>query len=359
MKIRLFHFEQLSAEHLQAWSNLQIASAECDSPYFRPEFHALAAEVGRPVMVGVLEQEDRPVGFFPFEKGSFGTAQPVGLRLSDFQGVLVEPGIAWSGKELLRGCDLRRFQYDHLLVCQAEALGGVVGTVPSPIVNLSAGFAAYREVLKKRGEKEFDRTLKKQEKMGRELAPAQFCLHEPSQAALAACLQWKGAQYERTAALNVFRHPWVTEFLTRIAQFESPHFHGLVSTLRAGNELIAVHVGMRTDRVAHHWFPAHAAEHASVKYSPGLQLVTGMIEDLAAIGIERIDFGAGDFRYKRDFGTGEVHVAQGIAGGSAWESSWQKGWQEARSTLRKTAEFAGFTAPVDWYRQIRNWSLMQ
>ena len=359
MKIRLFTFQQLAAEHLQAWSEVQLAGAECDSPYFRPEFHALAAEVGRPVMVGVMQQGDRPVGFFPFEKGTFGTAQSVGLKLSDFHGAIVSPGVEWSGEQLLRGCGLRKFCFDHLLASQAERIGGAVSCAPSPIVDLVGGFAAYRESLRQRGEKELERTLKKREKMGRELAPARFCLHEPSDAAFEACLRWKTAQYERTGALNVFRHGWVVELLRRIAQSESRHFHGAVSTLHVGDELVAVHVGMRTLRVVHHWFPAHDADHACVKFSPGLQLLAGMIEDLAAIGIERIDFGAGDYRYKRDFGTGAVQVAEGIAGGGSMESSLSKGLQEARTALRKTAEAAGFTTPVGWYRQMRNWMLMR
>jgi len=359
MKIRVFPFRRLSPEHVSAWSEIQMASAECDSPYFRPEFHQLAADVGRPVMVGVMEQGDRPVGFFPFERGSFGAALPVGLRLSDFHGAIVAHGVEWSGRELLRGCGLRRFVFDHLPTTQSPLITGPALVEPSPLIDLTPGFAAYRQQIKQRGEKELERTIKKREKMERELGPATFRFHEPVDAAINACVQWKTAQYERTGVLNVFRSPWVVDLLRRIARSDWPHFSGSVSTLYVGEELVAVHVGMRTASVLHHWFPTHNVEHSCVKHSPGLQLLVAMIEASAESGIHRIDFGKGEYRYKRDFGTGASEVAEGICGGGAMELALARSMKGARSWLRNTAERAGIVTPVRWYRQMRDWLVMR
>lgn len=359
MKIRVYSMNKLAREHWQAWSDLQIASADCDSPYFRPEFHALAAEAGRPVNVGVMELHGQPVGFFPFETGTFGTALPVGLKLSDFHGVVTAPGLKWSGPQLLRGCGLRRFCFDHLLPSQTPLLGENFTLEPSPIADLSGGFAAYLEALRARGEKEFQRILKKREKLEREFGLVRFCLHEPTAAAIDACLAWKRAQYERTDALNVFKAPWAVKLLRRIAASDEPHFKGAVSTLYVGDELVAVHVGMRTASVLHHWFPAHNAGHACINYSPGLQLLAAMIEDYAASGIRRIDFGKGDYRYKRDFGTGAVDVAEGTCGNVAFATAIFRSLDDTRSWLRSGAESAGLTAPVRWYRQMRDWLAMR
>jgi CelD/BcsL family acetyltransferase involved in cellulose biosynthesis len=359
MKTRVYPIERLPSDLLQAWSALQIASADCDSPYFRPEFHQLAAEVGRPVKVGVMEEAGRPVGFFPFETGAFGTALPVGLRLSDFHGALITPGVEWSAAGLLRGCGVRRFHFDHLPTNQTAWLGTHYVTARSPIVDLSGGFEGYLESLRVRGEKEFQRTLKKRDKLERELGEVRFCLHEPTTEAIDACLAWKAAQYERTGALNVFKSPWAVELIRRIAASDQPHFKGSVSTLRVRDELVAVHVGMRTDSVLHHWFPAHNADHACNKHSPGLQLLAAMIEDFAGSGICRIDFGKGDFSYKRSFGTGATEVAEGVCGDTALGTTIHRSLRQTRSWLRKTAESAGLTTPVRWYRQMRDWLVMQ
>jgi len=359
MKISVHPIQKLPAEYQRAWSALQIASADGDSPYFRPEFHQLAAEVGRGVKVGVMEESGRPVGFFPFETGAFGTALPVGLRLSDFHGALIAPGVEWSGAQLLRGCGVRRFRFDHLPMNQTGLLGADYVAAPSPIIDLSGGFDAYLESLRARGEKEFQRTLKKRDKLEREQGEVRFTLHEPTTEAIDTCLHWKAAQYERTGAVNVFKSPWVVELLRRIAVSDGPHFKGSVSTLRVAGELVAVHIGMRTDSVLHHWFPAHNADHACNKHSPGLQLLAAMIEDFAASGIRRIDFGKGDFSYKRSFGTGATEVAEGVCGDTARGTTIHRALRETRSWLRKSAESVGLTTPVRWYRQMRDWLVMR
>jgi CelD/BcsL family acetyltransferase involved in cellulose biosynthesis len=267
--------------------------------------------------------------------------------------------VKWSGEELLRGCGMRRFCFDHLPTSQPQFIQGPVVIEPSPIIDLVGGFTAYLELLQRRGEKEYQRTIKKRDKMERELGPVRFCIHEPSDAAIDACLAWKVNQYERTGALNVFNAEWVVRLLRKIATSEHPHFRGAVSTLYLRDELVAVHVGMRTASVLHHWFPAHNADHPCVKYSPGLQLLAAMIEDYAEIGIRRIDFGKGDYPYKRDFGTGCSEVAQGDCGLSSLESTLVRSVQETRTWLRKTAETTGFTTPVRWYRQMRDWLVMR
>jgi hypothetical protein len=124
MKYRVYPWKRLSREHLAAWCELQRAETAFDSPYFRPEYHQLASEVGRPVMVGVLEDGDAPVGFFPYEQGAFGTALHVGLRLSDFHGVIAPAHIDWSARMLLAACGLKRFLFDHLPVAQTQFLSG-------------------------------------------------------------------------------------------------------------------------------------------------------------------------------------------------------------------------------------------
>jgi CelD/BcsL family acetyltransferase involved in cellulose biosynthesis len=359
MKIRVFPFDRLSHEHLDAWSAIQLANCECESPYFRPEFHQLAAAAGRPVMVAVMEAGDRPVGFFPFEKGNFGTALPVAAKLSDFHGAIVAPGTAFSASELLRACGLRRFKFDHLLETQRAFITAPVETANSLAIDLTSGFDVYRNELKRRGQKELERTIKKRNKLEKELGPVRFCIHEPSPEATTACLNWKSAQYERTGALNVFRTPWVVDLLGRIASSAGPYFFGAVSTLYVGDELVAVHVGMRTASVLHHWFPAHDAAHPGVKHSPGLQLLAAMIEDFAAIGIRRIDFGTGEYGYKQDFANANSRVVAGTCGPASLGSAVSRSLQGTKTRLRNAAQQAGLETPLVWYRQMRDWLAMR
>ena len=359
MKVQVYPVNKLSREHLSAWSEIQLASSECDSPYFRPEFHQLAGKVGRPVLVGVMKEGDRPVGFFPFERGAFGTARPVARRLSDFHGAIVAPGVEWCAKTLLQGCGLRRFCFDHLVATQKQFITGPVTTAPSPVADLSDGFPAYWERLRQRGERELDRVFKKRKKMERQFGPIHFCLHQPSHATLAMCIKWKSSQYQRTGALNCFRRPWAVELLRLISSTDSPHFSGVVSTLSVQDELVAVHVGMRSASVFHHWFPAHNSEHLCAKHSPGLQLLTHMLEGCASTGIGRIDFGKGDYSYKRDFGTGELRVAEGECGNASLRSTLNQSLSGAKGWCKTVAERVGLITPIRWYRGTREWLAMR
>jgi CelD/BcsL family acetyltransferase involved in cellulose biosynthesis len=343
MKIRVYAFHRLSAEHLAAWSEFQLASAEYDSPFFRPEYHALAAEVGRPVMVGVMEEGDRPVGFLPFELAPRGTGRPVGLRLSDFQGAIVTPGIAWSGHRVVNGCGLRTLHFDALLTTQAPLITGPVSVKRSPFADLSGGYEAYRAGLRGRREPELERTLRKLQKLHHEVGPARLCVEDADPAVIDCCLRWKVAQYERTDVRNAFREAWSAELVARIARTRTPYFAGTLSALYVADELVAVHLGMRTSTVLHYWFPAYDPTHRAVRYRPGLILLVGMMEYFAGAGIRRLDFGKGEQRYKREFGTGEQWVAEGACGNS-----------RLRSWLRTTAEEAGLTAAVRWYRDVRD-----
>lgn len=359
MKIRVLPIRRLAAEHVQAWSEIQLQQSEFESPYFRPEYHQLAGAVGRPVFVGILEQGGEPVGFFPFERGAFGTGHPVGRRLSDFHGAIVATGTPWSGDELLRACGLRRFCFQHLLAQQTPLLNQPTVAQPSPVADLAQGYAAYRAELKLRGQNELERTVKKGQKTQRDIGTVQFTFHDTSAAVWQACLQWKAAQYERTGAFDVFRYSWVSEFLQRIIACESPHFAGCVSALRVNEQIVAVHIGMRSSRVLHHWFPSHDPEHPCAKYSPGLQMLVGMLEGAAAAGLQRLDFGAGDYRYKRDFSTSSKEVVEGECGAGILPLAVGRTLQDTRQAIRRAAESGGLDAPVRWYRNMRDWLVMR
>ncbi len=83
----------------------------------------------------------------------------------------------------------------------------------------------------------------------------------------------------------------------------------MLSTLHAGDQLIAVHLGMRSDGVLHTWFPAY--NRAFAKYSPGMMLFVEMARAGSTLGIRRIDLGKGLERHKRSLMSGCFLVAEG------------------------------------------------
>jgi CelD/BcsL family acetyltransferase involved in cellulose biosynthesis len=122
--------------------------------------------------------------------------------------------------------------------------------------------------------------------------------------------EWKSEQYRRTGLTDAFGVPWPGELLRRLMDIETPGFAGACSVLRAGGEIVAVHAGMRSRGVLHWWFPTYNAVHAA--YSPGILLLLRIAAAASALGIQRIDLGKGDARYKRSLMTGAAALREGF-----------------------------------------------
>ena len=101
MKVSVVSMSELTDEHLNVWSDIQLANSSIDSPFFRPEFFDMVSMFRDDVFVAVLERCDG-LGFFPFQKGPRKIGRPVGTPLSDFQGLIVPPGTQWDVAAVLR-----------------------------------------------------------------------------------------------------------------------------------------------------------------------------------------------------------------------------------------------------------------
>ena len=120
MKYEVIHVRELEPDLVTRWGEIQQSDSELASPYFRPEFTQALGAVRDDVRVGILEDGGRIVGFFPFHHSRGGLARPIGLGLSDYHGVIVDKNAEWTAEELLRGCNLVRWEFDHLLASQKQ-----------------------------------------------------------------------------------------------------------------------------------------------------------------------------------------------------------------------------------------------
>lgn len=98
-------------------------------------------------------------------------------------------------------------------------------------------------------------------------------------------------------------------------QSEDPAFRGLLFTLTDGAALVAAHYALVNSKVMHAWLIGH--DHAYEAYSPGVLLTRFMVEWAADNGYEAVDFGTGDYRYKREFGEPAGALGWGYIGGSS------------------------------------------
>lgn len=306
---RLITPTELDSTLIDAWRSIQSRSDDFKSPYFCPDFTQLVATVRDGVRVIVVENDGRPVGFFPYQRSFLGMGKPVGGPLSDYHGVIVASNSEWGLKDLMRTANLSVWIFDHLVGNQREFVPHVTGRADSPQIDLSLGYDQYAQGRWDTGSDYIRKTEGLARKLGREVGELRFTLHETGSGVMEQLIRWKSEQYRQAGLPDAFGVPWTRELLARIALTQTAEFAGVCSVLRVGNRIVAAHMGMRSRDTFHYWFPGYDPDFA--KFSTGIILLLRMTEALADAGVRTIDLGKGDAQYKQRLMTGAIELREG------------------------------------------------
>ena len=307
MKFTLLPPGELSDEHRSLWRDAQSRDSCVASPFFSPAFADIVHAVRPQSIVCIIEDDSGQMSFFPFERwGSIG--RPLAGPLSDFQGIIgsVEN---LEVVDLVRHCGLSVLDFDHMLAAQPYFTAYAADIVAAPYVDLTRGFASFEEDRKAAGSSVIAQTRRKHRKLRREIGETKFVVNDKNPNALRFLKNWKSQQYVRTGVYDVFRHAWTTNLLERILAVDQDEFAGILSTLYVDDDIVAVHMGMRSRTVWHYWFPAYNP--LFERYSPGMILILQMIETAHSLGLTSIDLGAGQTKQKSRLTEKSVPVARG------------------------------------------------
>lgn len=349
MHITAMPFSDLEPRHFEAWSKIQTSDSTFDSPFFCQEFAAAVAALHENVHVGIMQQGETIVGLFPFQRVSSSHAKPIGGEVSQFNGVMVTPGIEWNVDQLLRSCQLSSWAFDYVRTSQSPLRRHFRCVGDSPFLDLTNGFEAYRTEIANTS-KAIEQAARKARKLKREVGPLRFKLHDASDETFRRLLDWKSEQHHRTNVVDAFQQTSLVALLNRVRQMQSDSFAGLMSALFAGERLVAVHLGLRSETVAHSWYPAY--DRAFAKYSPGITLLLKMAEALAERGVQRIDLAAGEHVYKTRFMSGAIPVARGVADRSRWRAYVRRNAISVREHVRGTSLAGPLRASVRIFRRF-------
>ena len=324
---RVARVPELTSGELARWAALHADCPHLASPYFHPEFarHAAAARAGRAtddVRVAVLtDGRGEPLGFFPHQRSATGFGRPAGGRLCDVHGVIAPPKPHWDAADLLRACGLRAWAFHMLppgqdpflapsVVCDLEVREGVR-------IDLTCGFDGWIVRREAAGSKRHKKIEQFRRRLVRELGELRFRWHADDPAAWEKLVGWKRAQYAATGFTDVLARPWVRALIERCrdardtASADAPEFGGVFSALHAGGRLVAVHFGLRSGGRLHSWFPAY--DRAVAKLSPGNVLMVELLRAAADRGVDAVDLGTGDERYKYSYGSHTFPLRGGVA----------------------------------------------
>jgi hypothetical protein len=173
------------------------------------------------------------------------------------------------------------------------------GQQPSPYVDWTkhATFEAFEAEWKSRGLVKSQDTPRQRRRLEKDVGPVRFQLDDPRPEVFDTCVQWKSSQYRATGLTDMFADP------RNVALFRRLRERGvlLVSSLFAGDKLLAAHFGSSSDRRLGWWVPAY--DPAYSKYSPGRLLLEELMKASQARGDLEFDFLIGDEAYKFHFAT--------------------------------------------------------
>jgi CelD/BcsL family acetyltransferase involved in cellulose biosynthesis len=314
----------LSADHKAIWEKLQRSNPDLESPYFCPKFTELVGEVRDRVYVTLIEEGGEIKGVFPFQKNALGQGRPVGGPLSDYHGIIAAPETAVEAKQLVKRSGLRAWEYDHLIGHERMGDTGLSATSRSPVIRVHNGYEHYLAELQKSGSSQIRKIENLRRRIEREVGPLRFTFQSRERPEFEAVLSWKSAQCKATGSSDTFSFTWARELVEKIFLEEDPSFQGVLSTLHAGEQLVAAHFGMRAGAVLHWWFPVY--DHTFSKYSPGISLLFSVAEFAQDEGVKLIDMGKGEQLYKTRLMNDAIPITEGAVVAS-----------KLTSTLRRTA----------------------
>jgi CelD/BcsL family acetyltransferase involved in cellulose biosynthesis len=298
VNVRIVEASALPASERARWSELQRAEPLYRSPFFCPEFTLAVARV-REVRVAIVEDAGSVAGFLPFETGRVRRGRPVGRPFSDYHGPVLDDAAVIDVRELVRACGLATWSFDHLPAGIAAFAPHVWSRGTSPYLDLSDGYEAAGSEI--RG------AQRKARKLAREVGPLRFTADSDDPDLLAQTIAWKRGQYAATGVRDV-----LADAADRALLGHAARETGMLSVLHAGDQVAAVHLGLRAGGVLHSWFPAYNPE--LHRYSPGLVLLLELAEAAPALGIRELDFGKGEARYKLALATGTIPLQEGCVG---------------------------------------------
>jgi CelD/BcsL family acetyltransferase involved in cellulose biosynthesis len=351
MRIEAVHPGELGASEEAAWDRLLDANPALASPYYSVGYAKAVGRARPDARVAVIEDGGAIVGFLGVQGTGRLAGMALGAPLSDYQGlVAADPAYRPDRSALCRALRVGRIDFTHLPQDQASLTTQFQGASPSWVAYVGDGKQAYLARMREKRQETQRQQDRKRRKLEREVSDTVFGVGSANEAHLQTLLDWKTDQCRRTGQPLVWAAPWVRQTVHAAHQSENPRFRGLMFTLTSGQTLAAAHYALVNGRVMHAWLLAH--DHALEAYSPGVLLTRFMVEWAADNGYAAVDFGTGDYRYKREFGNPAGALGWGYIGGASLAAALRGVEFTGRGLLERLPVAAIAAAPGKLMRRL-------
>lgn len=307
-------FSALTAEDLEGWRRVQALT-----PHPRPQLTVSYCAAVESVMGGVevaLVRDRRAavVAVLPFQRGHDGVAQAPAMDLNDGDGVLALPGIAADPTSILDACELQGWRWAHAPVGSPIVADLHQAMNESAVVDLPSGVEDYMaQHTARTGTSIFSQTARKARKLAREVGPLRLDHTVASVEAAEALMSLKSRQLRARGEHDPLGGvAWPGRLLGHLLTRPDPEgdLTTVLSTLHAGEHLMAMHWSLRTGAHLLSCIPAHDPDAA--RWSPGRILTLDLLRHAAATGCTRVELGLGLDQTKRSLMTQTVPLGAGL-----------------------------------------------
>jgi len=317
MSIDLVPALELGADDIDAWTRLQ-ARGPLSSPFLSPHWAQAVARAGGPdarlAKVAVIRDGAEPKAFFSARVGRV-VAMPVGAPLCDYQGLVAAADTVIESRRLVAALGVQRLDFTALMLEAPGFRDGVRGQAASHVIDLTRGYDAYVADRRAAGTDILKDCSKKRRKLEREQGEVVFTAESASSRDFEQLLAWKQAQYTKTRQTDILARDWPPRLLRGLFEARAGALRGVLFTLHAGGKLAAAHFALCSPTIIHAWFIAH--DEAFERYSPGVILITEVLRWAALRGMDEVDLGPGDYRFKRSLANVQRPIGHGFVGAFA------------------------------------------
>ncbi|MBX3481808.1 MAG: GNAT family N-acetyltransferase [Caulobacter sp.] len=288
--------DALTPSERALWLEWIAADPVYESPFFHPDFTAIAGQVAPGARLAVLHQGGKVVGFLPHQRRG-GAAQPLAAPLNDYHGVIAAPGQQIGLDAAPDLLEARSFTATGW--AGPARAGGPVTRARTLLADVSAGWDTYYAARKAA----FPKFLKDKERarrsLERDLGPVRVETTSSDLSHFDRLIALKQDQYRRSRRHDIFDCGWTVELLRALMTQAAPTFGARLAVLYAGDRPMAYELGLRGGGHYHFWVPAYEEEGA--RYSPGMLLSMDTMKAGAAEGVSLYDFGFEGEAYKKYF----------------------------------------------------------
>jgi CelD/BcsL family acetyltransferase involved in cellulose biosynthesis len=304
----------LPPELAARWRSLQRQRRAWDSPLFSPEWGKAVerARGGEGVQVAVISDGGEARAFMALSAGRM-TAMAAGGAMCDYEGLVGDPGPGFDPRALLGALGVGRYDFSHVLGDSPAFAPFGRGQELSWIVDAPEGYEAYAAERRAAGVSVLKELDRKRRKVEREIGAPVFTARSASVADFERLIVLKREQYRATSQTDVLAPDWTRRLLQDLfARPTTADFGGALFTLHIGGELAAVQFHLLGERTIHAWMIGHEAQFE--RYSPGLLLFQDILRWMDGEAYDRLDFGYGDYRFKRELSNFQLTLLHGFVG---------------------------------------------